>query len=312
MEVKLSSLVTVENFQAALRAGQSGRKLYVVTRQEYKNVPRTVLEVFSPFLATLFSSVNYPEETPTIIFPEIKSETLKHLVDLLQLGSIQVNSPAERRRETILEILELANILNIEMTNLTFDAEDSVHERLKQESVDHSDELLLLEENLFCQQLLEKEYFHSEQTTSTIEKMVEQVKKENTTAEYFENMTIDDYQVKSEEKGRGDMKMREDQQAEDAKAVREEGELSEEDEDDDAEVFTFNCRFVNCRFVCSSRKELLRHRERYHREERRGIQSSRSSNSSYPRYPSSEGSKYKQMKYQHRYKTQEYRTRVQK
>ena len=211
-----------------------------------------------------------------------------------------------------MEILELANILNIEMTNLTFDAEDSVHERFKQESVDHSDELLLLEENLFCQQLLEKEYFHSEQTTSTIEKMVKQVKKENTTEEYFENMTIDDYQVKSEEKERGDMRMREDQQAVDATAVREEGELSEEDEDDDAEVFTFNCRFVNCRFVCSSRKELLRHRERYHREERRGIQSSRSSNSSYPRYPSSEGSKYKQMKYQHRYKTQEYRTRVQK
>ena len=301
MEVKLKSAPKVENFQTVLRSVASLRRLNIVTRQEYNTVPRTVLEVFSPYLAALLSSLNSPEETPTIIFPEIKSETLKHLVDLLQHGAIQVNRPAERKRETIGEVVELANLLNIEMNNLAFDEEDSVPVG----KTDLSDELLLFEEDLFCQQLLKKEYVETEQTTCS--NMVKQVKQENT-EEYFENMTIDDHQIKKEEYETEDVRMAEDEELEDTEAVREEGELSEEEE-----VFTLHCR--RCRFVCCSRKELERHRDWYHREERRESRSpankrSRYSTSSYQRYSSSEGSPFKQMKYQHRYKnkTQEFRT----
>ena len=292
----------------------------MVTRHhEYNNVPRTVLEVFSPYLATLLSSINSPEETPTIIFPEVKSVTLKHLMDLLQHGAIQLNGPTEKRRETILEIVELANILNIEMNNLSFDEEDSVPDRSKQEPVnrktDLSDELLLFEENLFCQQFLKKEYFETEQPTGTNTEenmVVEQVKQENTTEEYFENLTIEDPQVKTEDQERKGNEL------ENTNAGREEGELSEEDEED-AEVFTLHCR--RCRFGCSSRKELEKHRAWYHREERRESRSpatfkrsrySTSSSSSHQKYSSSGVSpyKHKQMKYQHnRYKTLDFRTR---
>ena len=303
MEVKLKSAPKVENFQTVLRSVASLRRLNIVTRQEYNTVPRTVLEVFSPYLAALLSSLNSPEETPTIIFPEIKSETLKHLVDLLQHGAIQVNRPAERKRETIGEVVELANLLNIEMNNLAFDEEDSVPVG----KTDLSDELLLFEEDLFCQQLLKKEYVETEQTTHS--NMVKQVKQENT-EEYFENMTIDDHQIKKEEYETEDVRMAEDEDLEDTKAVREEGELSEEEE-----VFTLHCR--RCRFVCSSSKELEKHRKWYHRAERRASESpaykrSRHSSSRYQRYSSSEDSPYKQMKYQHRYQPQEYRTRFHK
>lgn len=307
MEVKLKSAPKVENFQTVLRSVASLRTLNIVTRQEYNTVPRTVLEVFSPYLAALLSSLNSPEETPTIIFSEIKSETLKHLVDLLQHGAIQVSSPGERRKETIEEVVELANLLNIEMNNLAFDEEDSVPVG----KTDLSDELLLFEEDLFCQQLLKKEYVETEQTTYS--NTVEQVKQEDT-EEYFENMTIDDHQIKNEEHETEDIRMTEDEELEDKKAVREEGELSEEEEDA-AEVFTLHCR--RCRFVCWSSKELEKHRKWYHRVEKRASESpaykrSRQSTSRYQRYSSSEDSPYKQVKYQHRYQTQEYRTRFHK
>ena len=319
MEVKLTSASNVENFQDALRSEPSWRKLYIVTRHhEYNNVPRTVLEVFSPFLATLLSSSSSPEETPTIILSEVKSVTLKHLVDLLQHGTIQLNGPTGRRRKTIVEIVELANILNIEMNNLTFDEEDFVPERLKQEPVrmtDLTDELLLFEENLFCQQILKKEYFETEQPSAT-ENMVDQ-KLDNTTEEYFENLTIGDHQVKNEVQEREDM--REDE-LEDTNADREEGELSEEEEDYDAAVLTLHCS--RCRFMCSSRKELEKHSAWYHREreQRRDGRSpaykrsrySSSSSSSYQKYSSSAVSPYEQLKYQHRYKTLDCRTRFHK
>ena len=304
MEVKLTSASNhVENFHVALRSLASWRKVYIVTQhQEYNNVPSTVLQVFSPYLASLLGSINLPEETPTIIIPELKSVTLKHLVDLLQHGDIQIKGPAQRRKETIGEILELANILNIEMDNLVFDHEDSLPDRVKQEPVrktDLSDELLLFEENLFCQQLLEKDYFEVDPATTT-----DQVKQENATAEYFENMTIDEENIEKLE--------REEDELKDTKALREEGELTDEDEND-PEVFKLHCR--RCRFGCSSRKELEKHLARYHREGRRESRSpaykrSRYSTSSrYPKYPRYAVSPSKQMKYQPKSQTQEFRNK---
>ena len=320
MDVKLASALNVENFQEALRSEPSWRKLYIVTRPyEYNNVPRTVLEVFSPFLASLLSSMNSPEETPTIILSEVKSVTLKHLVDLLQDGAIQLSGPTGKRRKTIVEIVELANILNIEMNNLTFDEEDFVPKKLKQEPVrmtDPSDELLLFEENLFCQQLLKKEYLETEQPTgnATDENMVNQEKEENTTEEYFENLTIGDHQVKIKNE---DQEEREDELV-DTNALREEGELSEEEDEYNEEVFTLHCR--RCRFVCRSRRELEKHSAWYHREERKEGGSpaykrsrySTSSSSSYQKYSSSADSPYKPFRHQHRYKTLDCRTRFHK
>merc|ERR1712200_266424 len=88
------------------------------------------------------------------------------------------------------------------------------------------------------------------------------------------------------------------EEMEDKKAPREEGELSDEDEEDD-EVFTLHCR--RCSFRGSSRKELDRHRAWHHWEKKRESQSPRpsrysSSVSSYQRYSGSE------MKYQPRYR----------
>jgi len=294
MEVKLSSASRVENFRQALSSSLSFRKLYLVTESEYNNVPRTVLEVFSPFLALLLTSTNQ-EETPTIILQDVKSQTIKNFVDLIQTGAIHITT---RNRDQITEdILDLAKVLNIEMKNLNYEG-NSVQEREVNKESLLSDELLLYEENLFCQELLKEEYT------------------ENTTEEYFESMTIDDHvhdqPIKKEnvakEEENAVESIRENVAVED---MREDGEIS-----DDDDVYTFQC--PKCQYGCGSMKDLMKHSEMYHRTDRPNSRSDKAATTKkYSRHhkysctncdkfiTNSESSLYNHLKYHHRFKTPE-------
>ena len=263
MELKLSSTSIIETLLEAVSSSLSSTKLYFVTEDEYNIVPRPLITLFSPFLAELLQSAHGQEETPSVVLQDVKSETIKNLVDLLQNGQIQIKSGEIVRKEEIIEdILNLAKTLSIEMKNLKFSEDREVLKRESAQSGDYSqvaDEFLLYEENLFCLEVLDRE---------------------DMTGEYFEQMTIADEQIKEEkltlddkEEGCESEKVRNNIKNEELSFegldeevagddMKEEGEISSEEE-----VETFQCG--RCRYRGSSRLDLERHTTLHHRQQRR-------------------------------------------
>ena len=303
MTFKLASPSSLDNFLAAVTPSLNSRKLYIVTDNEYNNVPRTVLEVFSPYLALLLSSTNCPEETPTIFLQDVKSETIKNLVDLIQSGAIYISTKDQEMRKQIIEdIHNLAKVLNINMETLSYEGDIVSETAVKQKMVknDISDELLLYEENLFCQEMLKQKY--SETTTEYFESIsiecpivkteevsVENMKKEVFVEEKKEEIAIVDKKSEVENKNKSEatkvdrnervliersrergsvddkiegLSIRDQKEDVRIEDMKEDGEISEDDE----VFFTFQC--FRCKTQCQSSGELRRHTDSFHRTDK--------------------------------------------
>ena len=89
-------------------------RLYAMWGHSLK-IPRC-FKLFSHFLSDIIDSCPLVQEVPTIILPDFPVNSIKHLINLLTKGST-----LSQDDQDVEDIIEIANVLNIDIKNLVYD-----------------------------------------------------------------------------------------------------------------------------------------------------------------------------------------------